>query len=251
MSSGVSDSFNTLRLFRSFVSTKSPQTRAELIEIHLGLAKHLARKYVDRNVPQDDLVQIASLGLIKAVDGFDPNIGVEFSTYAVRTIVGELKHYFRDKSWFIRVPRRLQEIYLEYNSLFPLMSNELKRPPSVIEMADRMKVSIDDVLFAIEAPFFYALKSLDDQASNRTGEYPRPDDNLIDATTLESYDDDFSDIFPSLSQLPNSERKILKLKFTNGLSQTQIANELNISQIQVSRLLLKSLNTLRLNLATK
>src|ERR671917_385551 len=135
--------------FRTYASTRDPALREELITAHIGLAEYLARRFTNRGEPLDDLVQVASLGLLKAVDRFDPERGLEFSTYATPTIVGELKRHFRDKGWAVRVPRRVQELHLRVGSVVSNLSQELGRSPTIGEIAQAAKVSEEEVVEAI------------------------------------------------------------------------------------------------------
>src|SRR5580698_8960709 len=148
-------------LFEEYRRTGDATTRDQLVELHLGLAEYLARRFDHRGEPLDDLVQVASLALIKAVERFDPDRGLEFSTFAVPTIVGELKRHFRDKSWAVRVPRRLQELHLRLTNAVPDLTHELGRSPTIDELAERLDVGADDVVEAMEAGRAYRSSSLD------------------------------------------------------------------------------------------
>src|SRR5579863_1553884 len=147
--------------FADFARSRDDQLRAELIEAHLGLAGHLARRFAGRGEPHDDLFQVASMALVKAVDRFDPSMGVEFSTFATRAILGELKRHFRDKSWFVRAPRRLQELYLRVGEVTGALGQELGRSPTIGEIARAVDASEDDVIEALEAGHGYRAASLD------------------------------------------------------------------------------------------
>src|SRR5579875_1689518 len=147
--------------FVTFVDTRDPALRDKLVSSYLGLAEYLARRFADRGEPLDDLVQVASLGLVKAVDRFDPERGVEFSTYATHTIVGELKRHFRDKGWAIRAPRRMQELYLRLGKVVATLGQELGRSPTIAELAREVEVSEEEVLEALEAGQAYRFASLD------------------------------------------------------------------------------------------
>src|ERR671917_1739839 len=138
-----------LSAFSRFAETRDPALREELVTAHMGLAEYLARRFTNRGEPLDDLVQVASLGLLKAVDRFDPDRGLEFSTYATPTIVGELKRHFRDKGWAVRVPRRVQELHLRLGSVVSALSQELGRSPTIGEIAQSAKVSEEEVVEAI------------------------------------------------------------------------------------------------------
>src|SRR5438477_10020533 len=147
--------------FAEYAERRDQALRDELIAAHLGLAEYLARRFANRGEPLDDLVQVASVGLLKAVERFDPDRGLEFSTFATPTIVGELKRHFRDKGWAVRVPRRVQELHLELDRTIGTLSQELGRPPTPREIADRAGVQEEDVLESMEAGSLYRLPSLD------------------------------------------------------------------------------------------
>jgi RNA polymerase sigma-B factor len=234
--------------FAAFAETRDPKLRDELIEAHLGLAEYLARRFANRGEPTDDLVQVASLGLLKAVDRFDPSREVEFSTYATHTVVGELKRHFRDKGWAVRAPRRMQELYLRLGKIIATLSQEIGRSPTIPELAAEAQVSEEEVLEALEAGQAYRFASLDapgggggdgdedgDSLASHLGD---EDSGMIDAerrATLE----------PLLNRLPKREQAILHLRFFDGLTQSEIAKRLGISQMHVSRLLARSLAQLR------
>jgi RNA polymerase sigma-B factor len=231
------------RKFRDYATSHDPDLRAELVTAHMGLAEYLARRFTNRGEPLDDLVQVASLGLLKAVDRFDPERGLEFSTYATPTIVGELKRHFRDKGWAVRVPRRVQELHLRLGSVVSILSQELGRSPTIGEIAQAASVSEEDVLEAIEAGHAYRFTSLDAPAGN--------DDDGTLATQLGRDDQALIDsehrvaLSPLIARFPARERTILHLRFFEGLTQSEIAGRLGISQMHVSRLLARSLAQLR------
>src|SRR5947207_5143018 len=149
------------RKFEQYAESRDPALRDTLIEAHLGLAEYLARRFSNRGEPLDDLVQVASVGLLKAVDRFDPDRGVEFSTYATHTVVGELKRHFRDKGWAVRAPRRMQELYLRLGKIIASLSQEIGRSPTIPELATEAQVSEEEVLEALEAGQAYRFASLD------------------------------------------------------------------------------------------
>ena len=149
------------RKFEQFAQSRDPALRNELVTAHLGLAEYLARRFDNRGEPVDDLVQVASVGLVKAVDRFDPERGLEFSTYATPTIVGELKRHFRDKGWAVRVPRRVQELHLRLSPVVAGLGQELGRSPTIAEIARHAGASEEEVLEAIEAGHAYRTTSLD------------------------------------------------------------------------------------------
>jgi RNA polymerase sigma-B factor len=229
--------------FVAFARERDASLRDELVAAHLGLAEYLARRFANRGEPLDDLVQVASLGLIKAVDRFDPERGVEFSTYATHTIVGELKRHFRDKGWAIRAPRRMQELYLQLGKVVGTLSQELGHSPTIAELAAEVEVSEEEVLEALEAGQAYRSASLDAPVGNEEGEtlgahLGEEDVSLADVESRAT-------LSPLLAQLPPRERLILHLRFFEGLTQSEIATRLNISQMHVSRLLARSVSELR------
>ncbi|MGH9106892.1 MAG: SigB/SigF/SigG family RNA polymerase sigma factor [Acidimicrobiales bacterium] len=229
--------------FVAYAHDRDPGLREQLVAAHLGLAEYLARRFANRGEALDDLVQVASLGLIKAVDRFDPERGVEFSTYATHTIVGELKRHFRDKGWAIRAPRRMQELYLRLGKVVATLGQELGRSPTIPELAAEVKVSEEEVLEALEAGQAYRSASLDAPTGNEEGEtlatrIGEDDPSLEGAESRAT-------LSPLLAQLPPRERLILHLRFFQGLTQSEIATSLGISQMHVSRLLARSLAQLR------
>jgi RNA polymerase sigma-B factor len=230
------------RLFRQLRQREDPDIRRTLIESHLGLVEYLARRFAGRGEPLDDLVQVAGIGLVKAVDRFDPDRNVEFSTYATPTIVGELKRHFRDKGWAVRVPRRLQELNLRLGSVISKLSQDLQRSPTVAEIAKAAEATEDEVLEALDSTHAYSLISLD-AAPDREGLSYHDQIGYVD-DALESLEDRVS-VGPLLKELPPRERHMLHLRFFKGMTQSEIADELGISQMHVSRLLAKTLATLR------
>ena len=231
------------RKFEEFAEDRDPTLRTQLVEGHLGLAEYLARRFSNRGEPLDDLVQVASLGLLKAVDRFEPSRGVEFSTYATHTIVGELKRHFRDKGWAVRAPRRMQELYLRLGKVVSTLSQELGRSPTIPELATEAQVSEEEVLEALEAGQAYRFSSLDATAGDEDGDtlsaqLGEDDPQLLDAEHRAA-------LSPLLSRLPPREQTILHLRFFEGMTQSEIAGRLGISQMHVSRLLARSLSQLR------
>ena len=230
--------------FVEFARTGDLALRDELIAAHLGLAEYLARRFANRGEALDDLVQVASLGLFKAVGRFDPERGVEFSTYATHTIVGELKRHFRDKGWAIRAPRRMQELYLRLGKVVATLGQELGRSPTIAELAREVEVSEEEVLEALEAGQAYRFASLDAPGGGESdgetlGSRLGADDPALDDAERRAT------LSPMLSQLPPREQLILHLRFFEGLTQSEIATRLGISQMHVSRLLARSVAQLR------
>ena len=220
------------------------EVRAELVALHLPLVEHLARRFRNRGEPLDDLVQVGTIGLIKAVDRFDLERGVEFSTFATPTIVGEIKRWFRDKGWSIRVPRRLQELRLALVAATGDLSQELGRAPTVAELAQRLSVDEDEVLEGLESANAYSTLSLD-APDGGTWDGHGPGDLLgCDDEALATIEFRES-LRPLLATLAPRERRIVMLRFFRQMTQTQIAADLGMSQMHVSRLLARSLATLR------
>ena len=232
----------TLERFFEYRRTKDRRLRDALISDHLGLAIALARRFAGRGEAVDDLEQIATLGLLKAVERFEPERGLAFSTFATPTISGEIKRHFRDRSWSVRVPRALQELGLRLTATVADLTNDLGRSPTLDEIAAELDVDTEAVLEAMEANRAYATQSLDAQL-------PGDDRSLGD--TIGSDEPGMDDVEVRmvvgdlLETLPEREQAILRLRFFEGLTQTEIASQVGISQMHVSRLLSRSLETLR------
>jgi RNA polymerase sigma-B factor len=221
-----------------YARTRDPALRDELVAAHIGLARHLANRFAYRGEPQDELEQVALVGIMNAIERFEPERGGQFTTFAVPTVVGEIKRHFRDRGWAVRVPRRVQELHLEIARLVGELSQELGRSPTPAELAERAQVDEENVLEALEAGGMYQLHSLD---------APHTASDAVDT----SAHDDFANlerrlaIEELLATLPARERTIIELRYFRGLTQTEIAAEVGISQMHVSRLLARSLATLR------
>jgi RNA polymerase sigma-B factor len=255
---GTSAAQTTRELSRAlFVELTDPATkqkrkvecREQLVQLHLPLVDHCARRFTNRGEPLDDLVQVGTIGLIKSVDRFDLEREVEFSTYATPTIIGEIKRYFRDKGWAIRVPRRLQELRMSISAVTGDMSQELGRSPTPREIADKLEVTVEEVMEGIESANAYSTLSLDAGDSN---------DEHSGGSMLESLgmDDEAlthveirESIKPLIEALPTREKRILLLRFFRGMTQSQIAEEIGVSQMHVSRLLNRTLEQLRNSLS--
>ena len=225
-----------------FARLPDAEARDELAALYQPLAEYLARRFYGRGEPLEDLVQVANVGLIKAIDRFDPGRGVKFSTYATATVVGELKRHFRDKGWALRVPRRLQEAGMSVGRAVTDLSQELGRSPTIKEIAGRTGLTQEDVLEAMETAQAYTAASLDaptDDEGATEGERLGEEEEAFDL--LEGW----TTVAPVIRELPRRERTILYLRFFRGLTQTQIAEELGISQMHVSRLLSRTLEELR------
>ncbi|MBD0738006.1 RNA polymerase sigma factor SigF [Streptomyces sp. CBMA29] len=224
-------------------SDERAELRNQLVRMHLPLVEHLARRFRNRGEPLDDLTQVATIGLIKSVDRFDVDRGVEFSTYATPTVVGEIKRHFRDKGWAVRVPRRLQELRLALTTATGELSQRHGRAPTVHELAEHLKISEEEVLEGLESANAYSTLSLDVPDTD--------DESPAVADTLGSEDEALEGVEyreslkPLLEQLPPREKTILLLRFFGNMTQSQIAQEVGISQMHVSRLLARTLAQLR------
>jgi len=242
------DKVYTKELFRRYRLEDDEAARDELITMYLNLVKYLASRFRNRGEPIDDLIQVGTIGLIKAIDRFDIERQVEFTTYATPTIVGELKRYFRDKGWAIKVPRRLQELSFKVNQAVDALTQRLQRSPTIKEIAEYLEVTPEEVLEAMETSEAYNFVSLE---SDRGGdgsdsfsilEYIGKDDALMAIV------DDRTTLSAALKNLTPQEQRVLYLRFFEGLTQTEIARQLEISQMQVSRLLRRTLKILRENI---
>ena len=233
------------RLLRRYHGGGEVAARDELVARFLPLARQLARRYQRGNEPLDDLIQVASIGLVKAVDRFDPERGTAFSSYAVPTILGELKRYFRDSGWAVHVPRGMQERVMSVNQAISRLSRDLGRSPSAAEIAAEIDEDIEVVLEALEAAIAYDAVSLD---TPRTSEEEGGDTY---ADTVGVIDDRFelveyqSAIGPTMRALPARDRLVLKLRFEEDLTQLEIAQRIGVSQMHVSRLIRRALKRLR------
>jgi len=235
------------RLFVVFRDTGERGVRNELVEAHRGLAASIANDYRGRGVELDDLVQIAMLGMIKAVERYDVERGIPFSSFASRTVNGEIKRYFRDRTWAVRPPRSAQERHLDLRRARGGLSLRLGRPPTVAELAAELDVSEDDVLDAVEAGAAYRATSLDarrpgDDDQGPLGERlagPEAPSGGVEMRLL---------VDQLLDTLPDREAEIMRLRFYEELTQSQIAERLGISQMHVSRLMRRCLVDLRATL---
>jgi RNA polymerase sigma-B factor len=226
--------------FRELTRTRSVELRDAIVEGHLGLAHHLARRFSNRGEPYDDLYQVSCLALVKAVERFDPDRGVKFTSFAVPYMVGELKRHFRDKGWSVRAPRRVQELYLEMGHQVEELTHELGRNPTVAEIADSLGESLPTVLEAVEAGRMYRSDSLDSD-SDEIIEMP-PRDQAEDESDRA---DTRSVLADAVRKLSSFEQDLLRMRFEDEMSQSAIARRLGISQMQVSRLLAQSVSRIR------
>jgi RNA polymerase sigma-B factor len=222
------------------------ELRTQAIEDNIGLAQRLARRFRDRGEPVDDLSQVAMVGLVNAVDGYDPSRGCEFGGYATPTIVGEIRRYFRDKGWRIKVPRRLQELRIQVNRAKVELSQTMAASPTVADIARHLELEPEEVAEAIEVARLYNPVSLSAPAG--------PDSDLGIADPIGDEDpgmaavENRESVKPLLAALPERERRILTMRFFSEMTQSQIAAELGISQMHVSRLLSQTLQRLRTQL---
>ena len=217
--------------------------RGRLIEENLALVRAMARRYAGRGEQYEDLVQIGTIGLIKAIDRFDAERGVELQSYAFPMIVGEIKRHFRDRSWAVHVPRRLKELNLQLVSLMDHLSSNLGRSPTIAELAQAAGVETEEVVEALEAGQAYTALSLSvpigDDSDSELG------DTLADPEAVYEVADDRDLIARGLGTLDERSRRIVELRFFSGLSQSEIAREIGVSQMHVSRLLRQSLEKIR------
>ncbi|HEU5037844.1 MAG TPA: RNA polymerase sigma factor SigF [Nocardioides sp.] len=222
--------------------------RDALVHLHLPLVEHCARRFRNRGEPLEDLVQVGTIGLIKSIDRFDSDRGVEFSTYATPTIIGEIKRYFRDKGWAIRVPRRLQELRMQIGSATAELTQSLGRSPTPRELAEAIGCSVEEIVEGIESSNAYSTLSLDASDDGDEGGAASMLDAIgIDDEGLEHVEIRES-IKPLLDRLEPREKKILLLRFFKNMTQSQIAEEIGVSQMHVSRLLNRTLEQLRTSL---
>jgi RNA polymerase sigma-B factor len=226
------------------------QAREELIERYMSLVRSLARRYSYRGEQLDDLVQIGAIGLIKAIDRFDLDRGVELTTYATPNIIGEIKRHFRDKGWSVRVPRGLQELNVQISKLIEQLTVQLSRSPTIAELAKAAGVEEEAVLEAIESGRAYTSVSLSAGAggSDEEGEFD-PLESLGNEDHEYEVSEDRALLAPGFKVLDERERRILHLRFFQGLTQSQIAKEVGISQMHVSRLIRRSLEKIREEIA--
>ena len=233
----------TKRLFER-LRAGEPGARDALVARFMPLARQLARRYQRTNEPFDDLLQVASIGLVKAVDRFDADRGVAFSSYAVPTILGELKRHFRDSGWAVHVPRGVQERVLKVDETVSKLSGRLGRAPSVAEIAAAMEVTVEQVLEALDAAHAYDAVSLeasrggDEEGESRVESLGADDERfeLIECGVT---------INPTLQALPERDRLVLALRFAEDLTQSEIADRIGVSQMQISRILRRAIARLQ------
>jgi RNA polymerase sigma-B factor len=220
--------------------------RTELIERYLPLARSVALRYKRRNEPIDDLMQVASLGLVKAIDRFEPDRGSSFSSYAVPTMLGELRRHFRDTGWALHVPREMQERILKVNTAVEHLSGELGCSPSPQQLAVELDLSVEEVLEAIEANAAHDTKSLDAELRADDHEHQTVADTVGETDGRFELIEGRVSIGGKLMALPERERSILYMRFVEDLPQSEIAQRLGISQMHVSRLMRRALERARI-----
>lgn len=225
-------------LFREYANTRSIEARNRIVERYAGLAAALARRFDRRGEPLEDLIQVANLALVGAVERFDPEQGAAFSSFATPTVLGELKRHFRDKTWSVKVPRGLKELHLRIGPAVADMHAALGRGPTVPELAENLGVSEEDVIEAMEAGAAYRPGSL--APPDVSGE-PRDDRALAEPEPGYGDVEARLTVRALMAQLPERERSIVYLRYFEGLTQSEIADRIGVSQVHVSRLLREAL----------
>jgi RNA polymerase sigma-B factor len=245
--SPVNATLDDRELLRRYHDSGDASAREALVQRHLPLVRSLARRYAGRGESLEDIEQVGAIGLIKAIDRYELSREVALTTYATPNVVGEIKRHFRDKGWAIRVPRALQELNGKMGPTIERLTARLGRSPSIAEIAKEFQTTPEQVLEAMEAGSAYAPQSL--------SAGPEGDSELDPMETIGSEDlefertDERTSLEPALAQLPDREQLILKLRFEEGLTQTQIADKIGISQMHVSRLIRRSLERMRAQLS--
>lgn len=239
------DKEKTRELFRRFKEEGDMDAREKLVMSHLNLVRFIANKFKNRGESIDDLIQVGYLGLLKAIDRFDPSRGLEFTTFATPTIMGEIKRHFRDKGWSVRVPRRLQELSAKVNQATDTLTSQLQRSPTIAEIADYLDATVDEVLEAMESSSAYSSVSLEAPSGADDDDTP----SVIDRYATEDSDLAFTDdriiIEEALASFSPRERDVIEMRFLKGMTQIEIAENLGISQVQVSRLLRRTLKKIQ------
>jgi RNA polymerase sigma-B factor len=232
-------------LLTEYATSKSEAAREQLVEMHLNVVRYLAAKFANRGEPLEDLVQVGSIGLLKAIERFDPARGVQFITYAMPTILGEIRRHFRDKGWAIRVPRRLQELSLAINRVAETLSVELCRSATVADIAKKLNATCEEIIQAHELGSAYCTLSLD---AHSPGDYKSP------TTLAERLGTDDSELERTEHRvclkracggLDNNERMVIHLRFFAEMSQAEIARRMGVSQMQISRIQQRAIGKIR------
>lgn len=229
-------------LFAAYRATRDKKIRNRLVERYSGFALALARRFDHRGVPMEDLVQVASIGVLNAVERYDSDRGVNFTTYATPTVLGEIKRYFRDKTWAVKVPRGVKDLHVRVAPVVGELHHLLGRSPTITEIADHLDSSVDDVLEAMEAGAAYRPDSTDTASQHEDGygltdrfSLPDKDLSLVDTrVTIRSL----------MAQLPQRERTIVYMRYFEDLTQAEISERIGVSQVHVSRLLRQALDRL-------
>ena len=235
--------------FEAYRATGDSALRNRLIADHRWIATHCARRFARRGEPLEDLVQVAQLGLLKAVERFDAAYNVKFPTFAMPTVLGELRRHFRDHTWPVRVPRRVKELYLELSATVEALGHDLGRPPTVDEIAHEMQCTVDEVLEGLEAGSAYRTSSLTTPGDGADEE------DAAEGATLGTVDpaltsaDSRLSVHDLLRDLSTRDRTVLYLRFFDGYTQSEIAAEIGVSQVHVSRIIRASLGRMREALA--
>jgi RNA polymerase sigma-B factor len=242
--SGAKRNGEERRLFEAYLEGGDLAARERLVARFLPLARQLARRYASAGEPMDDLIQVASVGLVKAIDRYDLDRGTAFSSFAVPTILGEIKRYFRDTGWTLRVPRAIQERRMKVNRAIPALTGKLGRSPTTAEIAEQIEATSEEVLEALEAAVAYEPVSLDTSPGAE-------DDDESWAQSVGVEDPGYelvehgATLRPAMAALTARERVILHMRFVEDMTQSEIAGRIGISQMHVSRLIRKALETMR------
>jgi RNA polymerase sigma-B factor len=242
--SGAKRNDEERQLFEAYLGHGDLGARERLVTRFLPLARQLARRYSNAGEPMDDLIQVASVGLVKAIDRYELDRGTAFSSFAVPTILGEIKRYFRDTGWTLRVPRAVQERRMKVNRAIPTLTGKLGRSPTTAEIAEQIEASSEEVLEALEAAVAYEPVSLDTSPGSE-------DDDETWAQSIGAEDHGYklveysATLAPAMAALPDRERLILHMRFAEDMTQSEIADRIGISQMHVSRLIRKALETMR------
>ena len=238
-------------LLRRYHEEGDLAAREQLIEQYMSLVRSLARRYAYRGEQLEDLVQIGAIRLIKAIDRFDVDRGVELTTYATPNIIGEIKRHFRDRGWSVRVPRGLQELNIQLSRLLEELTVQLSRSPTIAELAKAAEVTDEEVLEALESGRAYSSLSLSVGASQDEEGELDPLESLGTEEPRYALTEDLAVLAPGFRVLDERERQILHLRFFEGLTQSQIAQQVGISQMHVSRLIRRSLDKIRAEIAVE
>lgn len=233
------------RLFLEWKRTGDPQTRDRLILMHRNLVSYLARRFTDRGEMFEDIIQQGLIGLINALDHFDPKRGVRFATFATPTIIGEIRRYFRDKTWSVRVPRRLQELHQVINRKIEGLTQELDRSPTYAEIARSLNIEVEQVVEALEMTYALEPASLDEPLSSSDEEAAPISDSIGSEDPNFEHWNEYHELKSALEQLPERQQIVLRLAYFQGYSQAEIANEIKVSPMHVSRLQRRALSQLR------